>query len=159
MKKQHWGQHLTAGRHGKPKELTQGDCGSWRKVAAACRRMTHSTRVEDAGDMIARDMTRTMFYKNPEGTDVREETFKGIDCNSGIGDRLLKQQIQGSKRMKDLGGRRPLCLRKERTTTNHIRGWSLGQRSHLGSGGMLKKILYEILRGKIAKQVVGASSG
>jgi hypothetical protein len=36
MKKQHKGQHLAAGRCGKPKELTRGGCGSWMKLAAAC---------------------------------------------------------------------------------------------------------------------------
>jgi hypothetical protein len=29
---------LTAGRSGEPKELTRGNCGSRRKLAAACRR-------------------------------------------------------------------------------------------------------------------------
>jgi hypothetical protein len=58
--------------------------------------------------------------------------------------------------MKDLGGKRPLYLRKERTTANDIRGWSSGQRSHLGSGGTLKKNLYEIFREKKAKQIAGS---
>jgi hypothetical protein len=53
----------------------------------------------------------------------------------------------------DLGGRHPLYLRKERTTANGIRGWSSEQRSHLGSGGTLKKALYENFRGKKAKQI------
>jgi hypothetical protein len=42
-------------------------------------------------------------------------------------------------------------LRKERTTMNGIGGWSSGQQSHVGSGEMLKKILYAIFRGKIEK--------
>jgi hypothetical protein len=43
--------------------------------------------------------------------------------------------------IKDLGGRRPLYLRKERRTANGIRGWSSGQRPHLGSGETLYKTL------------------
>jgi hypothetical protein len=46
-------------------------------------------------------------------------------------------------------------LRKERRTTNGIKKWSAGQRSFLGKGGTF----FEIFGGKIAKQVVGTSSG
>jgi hypothetical protein len=34
QKKWHRGRKLIAGRHGEPKELTQGDCGSWWKLPA-----------------------------------------------------------------------------------------------------------------------------
>jgi hypothetical protein len=40
LKKRHRDWHLAVGRHGKPKEWTQGD-GESQKVAAACRGMTH----------------------------------------------------------------------------------------------------------------------
>jgi hypothetical protein len=39
-KKQHRGQHLAAVQRGEPKELTQGDCGSRRKFAATCRKVS-----------------------------------------------------------------------------------------------------------------------
>lgn len=39
-KKQYRVWHLAAGRRGKPKEMTRGNCGSQRKLAAACRKMT-----------------------------------------------------------------------------------------------------------------------
>jgi hypothetical protein len=39
---------------------------------------------------------------------------------------------------------------------NGIGGWSSGRRSRLGSGGTLKKALYEIFRGKKAKQIAGS---
>jgi hypothetical protein len=38
-----------------------------------------------------------------------------------------------------------LYLRKERTTANDTRKWSLGQQSHLGSGGTLKKTYVRFL--------------
>jgi hypothetical protein len=41
----------------------------------------------------------------------------GPECNNGIRDRGLNQRLQGSKRIKDLGGRRPLCPRNERTSS------------------------------------------
>jgi hypothetical protein len=45
MKKWHRGRHLAAGRRGEPKEPNQGDCGSWRKLAAACRKVSHHAAV------------------------------------------------------------------------------------------------------------------
>jgi hypothetical protein len=39
-KKRHRGRKLAAGRRGEPKELTGGDCGSGRKFAAACRKVS-----------------------------------------------------------------------------------------------------------------------
>jgi hypothetical protein len=45
MKKRHMGQHLAAGRRGEPKELTRGDCGSWRKLSAACRKVSRHAAV------------------------------------------------------------------------------------------------------------------
>jgi hypothetical protein len=39
-KKQHRGRKPAAGRRGKPKEITRGDCGSGRKLVAACRRVS-----------------------------------------------------------------------------------------------------------------------
>jgi hypothetical protein len=61
--------------------------------------------------------------------------------------------------IKDLGSRWPLYLRKKRTTTDGIGGWSSGQRSPLGSGGTLKKTLYEFVSMKVAKQIARTSAG
>jgi hypothetical protein len=43
--KQHRGRRLPAGRRGEPKELTRGDCGSRRKLAAACRKVSRRAAV------------------------------------------------------------------------------------------------------------------
>jgi hypothetical protein len=40
----------------------------------------------------------------------------GPECNNGIRDGGLKQKLQSNKRIKDLGGRLPLCPRNERTS-------------------------------------------
>jgi hypothetical protein len=45
MKKRHRGRHIAAGRRSEPKELTRGDCGSRRKLAAACRKASSRARV------------------------------------------------------------------------------------------------------------------
>jgi hypothetical protein len=39
-KKWHRGQKVAAGQRGEPKEPTRGDCGSLRKLAAACRKVS-----------------------------------------------------------------------------------------------------------------------
>jgi hypothetical protein len=44
-KKRYRGQHLAAERRREPKELTQGDCGSWRKLAATCRKVSRCAAV------------------------------------------------------------------------------------------------------------------
>jgi hypothetical protein len=43
--KQHRDRHLAAGRSGKPKELTRGDCGSRRKLAAAYMKVSRRARM------------------------------------------------------------------------------------------------------------------
>jgi hypothetical protein len=63
-----------------------------------------------------------------------------------------------SKGIKDLGGRQPLYLKKQRATATANRGRSSGQRSYLGSRGTLRKTLYEIFGLKIAKQIVGTTN-
>jgi hypothetical protein len=40
MKKRHRDRHLAAGRRGEPKEVTRGECGSRRKLAAACFKLS-----------------------------------------------------------------------------------------------------------------------
>ncbi|PNF35279.1 hypothetical protein B7P43_G04804 [Cryptotermes secundus] len=74
----------------------------------------------------------SVIQETRKGRTFGKRRWKGPECNSVIS---LRQQLRGSKRIKDLGGRRLLCLRKERTTTNGVGEWSSGQRSHLGSGG------------------------
>jgi hypothetical protein len=44
-KKRHRDRHLAAGRRGEPKELTRGDCGSQRKLAAPCRKVSRRAAV------------------------------------------------------------------------------------------------------------------
>jgi hypothetical protein len=45
MKKRHKGRHLAAGRRGEQKKLIRGDCGSRRKLAAPCRKVSHRAAV------------------------------------------------------------------------------------------------------------------
>jgi hypothetical protein len=45
QRKWHRSQKSTAGRRREPKELTRGNCGSRRKLAAACRKVPHHATV------------------------------------------------------------------------------------------------------------------
>jgi hypothetical protein len=45
MKERKRGRHLAAGRHRESKEMTQGDCGSQRKLAATCRKVSRYAEV------------------------------------------------------------------------------------------------------------------
>jgi hypothetical protein len=61
MKKLHRGRHLAAGQRGEPKELTRGDCGSWGKLAATCRKVSyvqewHGTRETSSGKFGPREI-------------------------------------------------------------------------------------------------------
>jgi hypothetical protein len=45
LRKRYRGQKLAAGRRGEPKELTRGNCGSRRKLAAACKKVPRRASV------------------------------------------------------------------------------------------------------------------
>jgi hypothetical protein len=107
LKKWHRGRHLASGRRREPKERTRGNCGSRSKLAAARRRMSCRAWVTRS-----QGTRQGQCGTNPESTDAQEE----------ITDAPGRQQGR-----KDPGDRRPLYLRKERTTANGIRGWSSGQ--------------------------------
>jgi hypothetical protein len=67
------------------------------------------------------------------------------ECKNGIRDRGLKLKLQGSKWTKELGGRLPLCPRKERTSSwiysKTIDSVKIGKQK-AGSYVTLRKIKY-----------------
>jgi hypothetical protein len=65
---------------------------------------------------------------------------------------------EGRKGIKDIGGRPPLYQKKKVPTKNGIRGCRLGQRSHLGRRGTLKKT-YEIVSMEITKRITRSPAG
>jgi hypothetical protein len=146
LRKRRRGRYLAAERHQKTKERTRGYCGSRKRLTVAGRRM-----IRCAGVAFLR---RGAVRKDCTRAKVERATQR-----IGSLRKILRTHHEGKRRIKDLGDRRPLCLRKERTTMNGNEGWSSGQKSHLGSGGTRKKTLYEMYRGKIAKQVVKTSIG
>jgi hypothetical protein len=74
--------YLAVGRRRQPKKRTQGHDGSWKKLAAACRRMTlHAIPAPLKG-------------RGSKGPTVEKRRRKAPECNIGIRDRGLKQQLR-----------------------------------------------------------------
>jgi hypothetical protein len=65
LKKRQGGRHLAEGLRGKPKERTQGLCGSRRKLASSRRKMTGRAAWHGARDTGVRYKARTMLQKEP----------------------------------------------------------------------------------------------
>jgi hypothetical protein len=175
-KRRYSGKKPATGQHGEPKKLTRGDCGSWMKLAAACRKVSRratvawrkrnsfrisSTQrnhgppkeVTTAGIKITRCAGHRRMEKKEDNaeqeTPKRSEEnrcWKYPERNTGIRDRGLKQRLRGSKQTKD-------------PTMNDIEGWSQGKRAPQGIGGIRRKDIYEISSEKIMDHAVGTSSG
>jgi hypothetical protein len=143
------------------KNVTQGNYGPRSTLTATGIMITRHAGVAWLREKFVRkDRTRNQAeQETAKGRKDGEGLWKGPECNSGIRDRGLRQQLRGRIRISDQCGGQPLYLRKERTTTNGIEWWSSGQQSHVESGVTLKKILYALFRGKVEKQVVGTTRG
>jgi hypothetical protein len=99
MKKRQWGQQLAAERHGEPKELTRGNCGSRRKLAAACRKVSRRARVAWRKRNIDRDKW------------TRAKAEQGVRRIRTLRERVRTRR-EGRKGVKD-GGGRPRYLKNE----------------------------------------------
>jgi hypothetical protein len=159
MKNRHRGRHLAAGQRREQEELTRGDCRSRRKLAAACRKVSRRAAVAwSKRTVVRKDLTRNKVERGaPKRRKDKKRLWKCPECNNGMCEWGLREQLLGNKRIKDPGDRWPRYLMKERTTTaNGIGGWKSGQRLLLGSGGTHMKALYEIVSVKLAKQIAGS---
>jgi hypothetical protein len=89
------------------KELTGGNCGSRRNMAAIRRKMTHHAGVAQHKEHDRKGYDQENVERGaPKGRKdgrTRRECGKGPDCNNGIRDRDLRQQLRGAKRIKNLG--------------------------------------------------------
>jgi hypothetical protein len=69
--------HLAAGHRGKPKERIQGNGGTLKKLAAGRRGMTRRAGVARCKGHSSGPRQGQCCSKNPEKTNVREETLEG----------------------------------------------------------------------------------
>jgi hypothetical protein len=140
LRKQHRVRYLAAESRWKMRDRTRGNHGSRRKSAVARRKVSRHARVA----WRKRKLIQRMGTQENCGP-RKELSAAGVrkipEGNNGIRHRDVKE---------------PPHLRKKRT--NGIKGWSAGQRSYLGRGGMLRMNLYKIFRGILVKQIVGTPS-
>jgi hypothetical protein len=144
-KKRHRGRKPAAGRRGEPKELTRGDCGYGRKLAAVCRKVSSFAtvarhrknavrKIGTQGNCGTRSKLTAAGIKMTHHARVawRRENFARKDCTRAKDERAtqgvwrlrknLRMHHEGKCGKKDLCGGQPLYLRKERTTTNASEG-------------------------------------
>jgi hypothetical protein len=149
QERRHRGWKQAAGRRGEPKELTRGDRGSRKKLAATCRKASRRATVAWLKRNVFRKFwthgncglrkevtaSRKKFaQRSPTGGAFESRCRRGPECSNGIRDR-------GRRRLKDPSTRGQLRLKIK---------WTSEQTD--------RKIFYRILREKIPKQVVETSS-
>jgi hypothetical protein len=129
LKKRHLDRHLAIGHRGQPKKQTQGNGGSWKKLAIICRKMTHQAGVT---------WHKGRGHKGPTVEQRRRKNWTTENFTRGT----PKARTFGKKRrvppecnndIRDRGTIRQLHLRLETTTGNSIRGRSTRQELLLGS--------------------------
>jgi hypothetical protein len=137
---------------------TQEICGRCKELAIARMRTTRRARVAWGRE----NFVRKDWGRNQAEQEIKKRRKDGKrlqkhpECNRGLRNVGLRQQLPDRKRIKDLGIRLPLYLKKKRTM-NAIEGWSTGERLHLGSREAPSKNPDEIFGGKITKPVVEIS--
>jgi hypothetical protein len=97
---------------------TQGNCGTRKELAVARREMTHRTKVaRRRGHDRKRHDQVDVVQDTRQGRTFGRRRWKGSECNNDIRDRGLKQQLRGSKQIKDpdtnfVTRKSLFCLRK-----------------------------------------------
>jgi hypothetical protein len=102
------------------KIVTQRNCEPRSKLTAAGIKMTRHAKVA---------CRRENYVRKDWTTDKVEREAR----RARMLRRRLRSRQENGKRIRDLGGRRPLYRRKRRPTKNGIGGCKSGHRSHLGS--------------------------
>jgi fumarate hydratase class II len=85
LKKRHGDRHLAVGRHGKPKERTQGDSGSMKKFATACRGMIcHAGVAQHKGHGRQGQGKDSVAQGTHKGRTFGKTSPAQPECNNGI---------------------------------------------------------------------------
>jgi hypothetical protein len=84
---------------------TQENSGPCKELATAKIRMTHRARVAWRRENLTRkDWTRNQAEQgNPKRRKNGKRLWKSPECNNGLRDKGLRQQLQGKIVIKDLG--------------------------------------------------------
>jgi hypothetical protein len=82
LRKQHRGRHLATGYHGQPEERPRVNCISWKKLAAAGRRMTCRAGVAQRKGHGRNNIARRAL----KGQTNERGLWKGPECKGGVKD-------------------------------------------------------------------------
>jgi hypothetical protein len=111
-KKRHRNRKSAAGRRGEPNELTQGDCGSGKKSAAACRKVSRRAKVA----WRKRNLFRTVQTQSICGLRKRlVVTGKRMTQKGWTFGKRRRVDPEGSTVVKDPNTRRHRRLKNEKT--------------------------------------------
>jgi hypothetical protein len=170
----HRGRHITAWRRREPKELTQRAWGSLEKLAAACRKVFRRAAVA----WRKRNFPRNIRTLGNCGF-VRKLTVacrrwfaqaKVARCERGVVRRnwIRAKVEQGTRReetcqegeigVKNLGCRRPLYLRRKRTTADGVREWK-SEQPHLKNERTTSEIYRRTIELEVVKRGTEMSTG
>jgi hypothetical protein len=152
IRKQKWrhrGLKQAARRHGEPKELSRGDCGSRKKLAAACQKASHSAIVVWRKMNIFRiSWTHGNCGPRKEVTASRKKVTRCARHRRKVQNKeKVAQRSPTGGAFKNRCRKGPHCnTGMKDLTINGNDWWYTGERALLGSGGTRKKDIYEILR-------------
>jgi hypothetical protein len=138
LRKRHGKQNLVAGCHQKPKGRIQASCESRKRFTVAGRTMTGCAGVAWLRRCVLRkDCIRAKVERTTQTVEMLRKN--------------LRIHHEGKRGTKDLGGKRPLYVRKMRATTTCIGGWSSRQLPPLGRGGPTYKTIKKTLELEFVK--------
>jgi hypothetical protein len=175
MKKRNGGRHLATGRRGEPKELSRGECGCRRWLAAACRKVSRRAAVTRRKKNIfrkirtqvncgprkelaatGRKMTHCAEVAQPKGCGLQGRSHEGPSVEQGRRKNQTRNTFARGTRKGRTRAKRQL-MRQEGTNLTRNRDfeaqlWLGCERT--SSGSYRKTIGLEIV-----KRSVGVSSG
>jgi hypothetical protein len=161
-KRHHRGRKQAAGRHGELKELTRGDHGSWKKLAAACRKASRRATVAWLKrNVFRKSWTRGNCGLRKEVTASRKKVTRCARHRRKVQNKeKVAQRSPTGGAFENRRRKSPQCsMGIKDPTTNSIGGWSSGQLSLLGRGGPTYKILKMTLELEFLKRALGMSIG
>jgi hypothetical protein len=116
-KRRHRGRKEAAGRHREPKELTRGDCGSRKKLAATCRKASHRATVAwHKRDVFRKSWTRGNCGLRKEVTAFRKNVTRCARHRRKVQNKeKVAQRIPKEVRSRIDVGKARNAVREERT--------------------------------------------
>jgi hypothetical protein len=172
-KKRHRGRQQAERRRGVPKKLIRGDCGSRKKLAAACRKVSrHATVAWRKRSIFRKSWTQANCGPRKEVTaaDMKVTRYAGHMREEQIKDDVARRSPRGGTFDKKLwrspeckNGIRsgvveePLHLRKGRRNISSIGGWSRIQHPRLNSMGNSIQVFGKAIELQFGKLADGSS--